>query len=403
MDNYKSSIRHELLFTKYPRSSIKYYTKTWDDIAELLEDSNDFGGQLNSNYKQYGALLSSVADMDTIQKISTIYEAIKSQYTWNEYLGHYTDAGIKKMIKSGFGNIVEINLLLVNLLREAGLDAHPMVSRESQSGFLNISNPSITQLNYVTAIVKVSGKYIYLDASDKNLPMNTLPSRALNMKGVIINGEKGVEMWMKNPNKGKENRIYSLSIDDNSLSGIYKQTIKNYTAYATKKRYVTESDFISSLDTENKVFSSCTVENYNNLSDIKVVSDVKADGFVQQVDGKIFVDLQMFDGDVINPFKSDTRGFSIFFENAYSNVDMLKLRIPEGYTVESIPDNLNISSADKLFSVMVNFSVVNGEIAMTKKMKLIETIISPTYYEALKTIYDQLEAKLKEKIVLAKI
>lgn len=403
MDNYKSSIKHELLSTKYPRSPIKYYTKTWDDIAELLEDSNNFGGQLNNNYREYNKFIDSVAELDTLQKIQKIFQAIKSQYTWNGYLGHYTDDGIKKMIKSGSGNIVEINLLLVNLLRKAGLEAHPMVSRESQSGFLNITNPSISQLNYVTGIVKVNGKYIYLDASEKNLAIDALPKRALNMKGIIINGKKGTETWMENPNIGKENRIYSLSIDGKSLKGIYKQTIKNYAAYITRKSHIEESDFISSLDTENNFFTNVTVENYDNLSDIKVVSDVRADGFIQQIDGKIFVDLQISDAGFVNPFKSETRGFSIFFDNIFSNVDMLKIKIPEGYKIENIPESLNIATPDKLFTIMVNFSVVNGEIAMTKKTKLSEAIINPSYYEALQMVYNQLEAKMKEKIVLAKI
>lgn len=403
MDNFKSSIRHELLYTKYPRSSIKYYTKTWDDIAELLENNNGFGGQLNANYRQYNKLIASVADMDTIQKIQTIYQAIKDQYTWDGYLSHYSNDGIKSMIKSGTGNIVEINLLLVNLLRKAGLDAFPMVSRESESGYLNISNPSISQLNYVVGVVKIKGKYVYLDASDKDLAINTLPKRALNIKGIIINGKKGTETRMSNPNSGKENRIYSLSVDGETLTGAYKQTLKAYTAYQARKEFGVESDFITSLETEKKKITNCKVENFNSQSDIKVTGDIQAEGFVQYLEEKILIDLQIFDEDFTNPFKAESRTFPIFFDNVYSNVDMLKIKIPEGYEIESIPEKLNIATPDKLLTVMINFSVVNGEIAMTKITKLSETIISPSYYEAVKTVYDQLESKMKEKIVLAKI
>jgi hypothetical protein len=402
MDNYKSSIRHELLYTKYPRAIIKYYTKTWNDIAKLLDENNSFGGQLNSNYKQFNDLIDSVNDMESNQKIQTIYQSVQDQFTWNEYLGHYTDDGIKSMIESGKGNVVEINLLLVNLLRKAGLNAHPMVSRESSTGFLNFSNPSISQLNYVTAVIENEGNYIYLDASDKKLMINTLPKRALNIKGIIINEETGVETELMNPNKGKENRIYSLSIDGESLSGIYKQTIKGYAAYVTRNLYGVESDFISSLDTETKTFTNCIVENYDSRSGIKVTSDIKADGLVQYIDDKIFVDLEICDENFTNPFKQESRDFALFFDNTYSNVDMIKIKIPEGYTVESIPKKLNIATPDKLITVMINFSEVNGEIAMTKKSTLSETIISPKYYQAVKMIYNQVESKMKEKIVFAK-
>ena len=403
MDNYKSSIRHELLYTKYPRASITYYTKTWDDIAKLLDDNNGFGGQLNSNYKQFNDLIDSVADMKTNQKIRTIYQSVQNQFTWNEYLGHYADDGIKSMIKSGTGNIAEINLLLVNLLRKAGLNAHPMVSRESSTGFLNIANPSISQLNYVTAVIENEGDYIYLDASDKRLTINTLPNRALNLKGIIINEETGVETQLMNPNRGKENRIYSLSIDGESLSGVYKQTIKDYAAYTTRNTYEVESDFRSSLDTETKAFTNCIIENYDSRSGIKVTSDIRADGFVQYIDEKYFIDLDICEENFTNPFKVESRDFALFYDYTYSNVDMIKIKIPEGYKVESIPERLNIATPDKLLTVMINFSEVNGEIAMTKKSKLSQAIVSPSYYQAVKMVYDQVEAKMKEKIVLAKL
>ncbi|MFT6335734.1 MAG: transglutaminase-like putative cysteine protease [Halioglobus sp.] len=403
MDNYKSSIRHELLYTKYPRAIIKYYTKTWDDIAKLLDDNNSFGGQLNSDYKQFNDLIDSVVDMETNQKIQTIYQSVQDQFTWNGYLGHYSDDGIKSMIKSGTGNIVDINLLLVNLLRKAGFTARPMVSRESSTGFLNVTNPSISQLNYVIAVIENEGNYIYLDASNKKLTINTLPKRALNLKGIIINEETGIETQMMNPNMGKENRIYSVSVDGQSLSGVYKQTINGYAAYTTRIAYGAESDFISSLATENKTFSNCTVENYDNQSDIKVTSDIKADGFILDIDEKIFLDLQIFEEGFTNPFKEESRDFSLFFDNIYSNVDMLKIKIPEGYVVESIPENLNITTPDKLITVMINFSEVNGEIAMTKISKLSQSIIEPKYYQAVKIVFDQVESKMKEKIVLAKL
>ena len=113
--------------------------------------------------------------------------------------------------------------------------------------------------------------------------------------------------------------------------------------------------------------------------------------------------LKLFDENFTNPFKAGNRDFSLFFDNTFSNVNMLKIKIPEGYTVESIPEKLNIATPDKLMTVMINFSVVNGEVAMTKITKLSQDIINPSYYDAIKSVYDQLEAKMKEKIVLTKL
>lgn len=404
MDNYKSSITHELLFTNFPRSPIKYYSKTWDDIAELLDDSKNFGAQINSKYKQYDALLEEVSDMELTKKLLTIYTTIRDKYTWNGYLAATTNSGIKDLIKSGTGNIAEINLLLVNLLQKAGLKASPMVSRSRSSGFLNISNPTYSQLNYVMAVVENDGKYIYLDATDKNLNIHTLPQRALNLRGILINGKKGTEVTLSNPNKGKENRIYTLYIEDEILMGTCKHTIAGYDAYYTRSKHKSQTDFAASLNSEKRTFSNTSIENFSKKQEvIKVESEVSAEGFIQFVEDKIFVDIQICDDVFINPFKEEKRNFALFYNNSYSNVDMIKFKIPEGYEVKSIPENLNIAIPEKLITVRINFSEVQGEVVMTKKVKLTQSIISPEYYSAVKMVYDQVEAKMKEKIVFAKL
>jgi hypothetical protein len=404
MDNYRSSIGHELLYTNFPRSSIKYYTKTWDDIAELLNDSKNFGSQINAKYKQHNELIEQVSNMGPNQKIETIYNSIRDQYTWNGYFAATTNDGIKDLIKSGTGNTAEINLLLVNLLQKAGINALPMVSRSRSSGFLNISNPTFSQLNYVMVAIENEGSYIYLDATDKNLTVNTIPRRALNLKGILINGKKGTEISMQNPNNGKENRIYTLSIEDQNLKGVYQQTLGAYFAFSTRSIYDTETDLRESLNSEQRSFSNIMVENYSNKNeDIKVKSEIIATGFVQNVEDKIFIDLQICDDEFINPFKAEERNFAIFYNSTYTNVDMFKLKIPEGYKIESIPENLNIATPEKLITVRINFIELSGEVVMTKKTKLAQTIISPEYYHAVKMVYDQVEAKMKEKIVLAKL
>jgi len=336
MDNYRSSIRHELLFTNFPNSPIKYYTKDWNDIATMLNKSDAFGKELTRKVKQYNDLLDSVKDMDDPGKIGTIYSTVQRDFTWDGYLGSSTSSGIKKLLDKGTGNIAEINLLLVNLLQRAGINAKPRVSRSSSSGFLNTINPSISQLNYVIAVVEIDGKYLYLDASDSNLTFNTLPKRALNLKGITIDGETGVESKIVNPNRGKINNIYTLNIDDESMKGSYSHTVDGYYAYVTRANHKSGETYMKEMDTEKKKYSNISVENYSDRSKkIKIKSDVTTEGCIQYVEDKIFVDINIADDKFENPFKADVRQFALFFESAFSNIDMLKIKIPEGYEVEN--------------------------------------------------------------------
>ena len=47
IDNYSSSILHELSMTKYPNSPTKSYSSDWESVVKTIYDNEDFGGQLN--------------------------------------------------------------------------------------------------------------------------------------------------------------------------------------------------------------------------------------------------------------------------------------------------------------------------------------------------------------------
>lgn len=62
MDSYRSSIVFELIYTKFPSSTVEYYSSSWNSIAENLQDNPRFGSKLNSKVKSTNALLESVAN-----------------------------------------------------------------------------------------------------------------------------------------------------------------------------------------------------------------------------------------------------------------------------------------------------------------------------------------------------
>ncbi len=47
IDNYKSSIYHELSQKRLPQSVAEFYSTTWEDVTKKIYESDDFGPQLN--------------------------------------------------------------------------------------------------------------------------------------------------------------------------------------------------------------------------------------------------------------------------------------------------------------------------------------------------------------------
>ncbi len=404
MENFKSSIQLELLFTKFPNAGIKYYTKTWNDIASQLDNSKSFGDQLRKKYKKMDELLNEVADMDEESKIATIFSNIQKQFTWNSYNNAKTNKGIKNLIEEGTGNAAEINLLLVNVLQRAGIQAFPMVYKTRNAGYLNITNPTIAELNYLVAVIIQDEGVMYLDATDKNLGTDMLPSRALNLKGVVVMEKQGQEIPINNHNKGSKNEVFTLAIDGENLIGTYQQSTKGYEAYNARKKYKSSEEFVAHLQNDNIAISNAEVKDYNVVNKrISVKSDIKLSGHTQEIDDKIFIDLMVGQKKFKSPFKSQERNFPLFFDSKLSETKIIKIGIPEGYQVESLPEMLNIASPEMYVKYLIKSEIVGSVIVITLRNSINKTIIAPDYYQSVKSVFDGVEAKSKEKIVLAKI
>ena len=404
MDNFKSSIKLELLFTKFPQSGIKYYTKTWNDIAKSLSSNDGFGDQLKKNHKAIKELLKQVESMPDNEKIGTIYHTIQQNYTWNGNSSASSELGIKKLLEDGVGNSADLNLLLVNVLQKAGINAFPLVYKRRYSGYLNITNSTIADLNYVIAIIPVEDGIVYLDATDDKLTVDMLPARALNLRAVVVMGEEGQEIPLHNHNKGSKNQVYELNYSDTGLSGSYRQMVKGYHAYNARSNYSTSEEYINHLQKENIKLSNTEIKEYSNITkSISLSSDIELNGYTQEIDGKIFIDLMVGQDKFKNYFEADERNFAIFLDSKSSQTNLIKIKIPEGYQIESMPETLNISTPEGLIKYQIDSKIMGEEIVITIRSSFNKTIINPEYYESVKLLFEQVEAKSKEKIVLTKV
>ena len=124
------------------------------------------------------------------EKAGKILKFVQSTYTWDGNVGLFTGDGIKSLIDSKIGNSAEINLYLIMLMREAGLNVSPMIMNTVNRGILNIAFPTIGAPNYVVACLEDNGNYYLYDATSKFSLPNLLPPRAYNYNAILLKDKK---------------------------------------------------------------------------------------------------------------------------------------------------------------------------------------------------------------------
>ncbi len=409
LDNYTSSILHELSMTKYPNSPTKSYSSDWESVVKTIYDNEDFGGQLNkANFYEddLNALLKEATTSE--DKIITIFSYIKNRLNWNGYVGYYSDKGVKKAYQEKTGNTADINLLLVSMLNYAKLNANPILLSTRSNGIPIF--PSRNGFNYVIAGVELSnGSVVLLDATNKNAVPNIIPENALNWFGRLVRKNGTSEMVDLYPKKVSLETISILAElkSDGSISGKQRKQLTDYNAFRFRSRHANRNhdDYVQELEKEHN-FSA--VENYevtntNDLSKpIVETYSFSSNSMTDIIDSKIYITPMLFHQMDVNPFKAEERAYPIDFNFPTKDTYNFSIKIPEGYVVESKPETLNLNMNQNMVSFRYSVSENLGTIQLSCVIEVNSPIIESDYYPHLKELFNQIVLKQNEKIVLVK-
>lgn len=408
INNYRASVKYELSFTKFPNSTVNYYSTTWPDVIKTIYKSPNFGAELEktSYFKSdIDALLASATTTEA--KAGLIFNYVKSKVKWNGYYGKYTRDGVKKAYKQRTGNVAEINLMLTAMLRYAGLNANPVLVSTRNNGVPMF--PTREGYNYVISAIELENNVILLDATSKFSSPNVLPYRTLNWQGRIVRKRGSTALINLYPNKNAAStNTMMVNIDaDGSINGQIRTALTNHKALKFRTSYVQKDKEQYLQNLENKYngieISDFKVKNELDLSKAIVTSyKFLAEDQCDVIGNKMYVSPLFFFTTAENPFKLKTREFPVDFGYPTITKYSVNISIPNGYVVESLPKPIAIALADGLGTFSYKAIAANNTIQVTVKYTINNSTIPAQYYQGLKAYFNTIVEKENETIILSK-
>ncbi len=408
INNYRSSVKYELSYTKFPRSATEYYSTTWEDVVKRIYKSSSFGEELEKTgyfEKDIDALIGAVSN--PAERANLIFNFVKSQVKWNGYYGIYAD-DVKKAYKNHVGGSGDINLMLTAMLRYAGLNANPVLVSTRSHGIPLF--PTREGFNYVVTWLRLpDDSVMLLDATDTYSVPNVLPFRALNWQGRIVAKNSGSGLIDLYPTtKSKNAMTMMVKIDEEgTLEGSYRSVKTNHKALSFRNKYngADKDAYLEKL--ENK-YGGIEVSDYQVKNDKDLSKPiVESYKFIKESQADIIGDKMYFSPLFYlktneNPFKLEKREFPVDFGYPSTTSYKLIINIPEGYKIESLPEATAIGLPENMgtFQYKVVGNAKTIQVLVTSKLN--QSIISPLYYEALKEYFNKLLQKETEQIVLTK-
>ncbi len=409
IDNYRAGVNFEIVSLQIPGRAYQNYAQTWENVVETVYKSDAFGTELKrSKYFEDDLDAALAGVVDNKKKIQTVLSFVKKKVKWNKKRGVGTDEGVKKAYKDGTGNTADINLMLVAMLKHAGLDAYPIMLSTRDNGISLF--PTLDGFNYVIAGIKNGDSYEHIDATESFSSTNVLPMRALNWLGRVVAKDGSSDMVDLMPQKKSiETSMLDVSLtDDGSIEGVSKQRFSNYYAMLLRKRFAdnTEDKYLEELEKnyDGVEISNFQISNQNDTAKPLGQSfDIVKEDCIEETSSKLYFSPLFYLATDESPFKSKKREFPVDFGYPWEDRFIVKIAVPEGYKIENLPENTVFALPNKMGNFKYNISEKGGAIQLSSSITFNKSLIGNEYYEALQEFYRQVIEKQSEKVVLSKI
>lgn len=408
LENHRIKIENELSAVSFTDIPTKKYSETWFDVAVNITQDNRFKNEIQSKGYFENNIKAYLNDtLSQMSKTKIIFNYVKNRIKWDGNYGYYPKSGVVNAYNSRTGNVADVNMNLIIMLRNAGINAYPVLLSTRSNG--KHVFPSRDGFNYIIAKATVDGKDILMDATDANAAINILPLRCLNGSGRSISSAGYTEEVRLDPIILSKSITY-VQADlkaNGTLTGKIRNTKSDYFAYLFRDQYlnIDRNLYVEKLESDfkNSEIKEYTIENEEDFDKTIIETFSFLNSSVCDLTGnKIIFNPFDFLTKSDNPFKAETRTMPIDFIFPREYKYFITITIPEGYEVESLPKSTSVTLLNN--EVILNFNLANdsNKITMSTVLGINKSSFDSMYYKDLKNIFKIYVEKQSEFIILKK-
>lgn len=411
MDDYRNRIVFQLSEYMTSYGSMKKYATTWSELSNELAEGSYFGKLTQKNINGAEELIKAARSTENeYMRMMLIYNFIRKGFNWNGRYNAFAVDGLRKVWEDKIGHSAELNLLLINLLKEAKLETYPLLVSHRHYGIVDASYPFENQFNNVLAKVIANGTTYYLDATDPVTPPNYIPYYYLNTKGFTVQKNATAPTLLEDTIHLKKDLIGIKSeIDSNGkIKGDLSCRSFDYSKIdrLDDLREMNDEKFIAhhfSNEVTDLKIDSIRIEN-------KAVDSIPLAQYFQfrtqaiENGDYLIVDMNQFFGFKLNPFVAENRFTNMHFGTKVNSQLTHIIIIPENFKTEELPKSINLVMPDKSlsFSRSVNYDQHSRKVAIRFKLEINQAIFGPEKYPSVSMFFKKMVDLLNEPLVLRK-
>jgi hypothetical protein len=411
--DYRHRIRLQITqFNENNKTGPNKYKHEWISLAV------DFESVLDRIYEYYRPtptihkiikplkeqITASTSDLD---KLKILYDYTQNTVEWNEEYARFLTRTIEDTYKEKEGTSADINLFLFRLLKHYGMEVHPIIVSSRKNGRIHKEYPFIEQFDHLILQVKVFDKYLIIDASDKTYPYDLLPEKSLSEEGFLMNKNKSTFILLTMDKAEHQQLVEATITPSGSIQGKMRTIYTNYAAHDIRKVYEeiglekyktnyfkASSDFqIFSLEMKN--LEDKNQELVENI-------DFEINDVTQSTGNLIYCNSLLGIDAIDHPFTAQNRHLPIEIPYPSLKKNIIKITIPENYSVESLPEEVQIDLPQSGGQYTFNVTQKDNIIAITSTLYVKRLHFSVAEYKEIQDFFNKIVVAESSQIVLKK-
>ncbi len=375
---------------------------SWPKLVEDVLNSESFTPYSQGRFALARKILQALplSGLKPRQQVEQIYNKVRNHFTWNKYYGVYPMEKLKASWKTQKNNGAGINLWLVTLLKNAGMEAFPVLISTKAHGKILQKYPLLSKFNHLIASVKIGEKYYLMDAKQKQYPYQLLPIADLNDLGLILDAQS--PGWVPLVSTEATHTKVFATLDVAKGQASVNVSLQGQEAYAFRKSPNAKNIVEAKVSLGNEELPLAKVFT-KNLKDIHQPVQIEAkygEEEAPDLGNIVYIKPVLWSRYLENPFKSPKRFYPIDVNFPREDTYLLNITLPKGYKVESVPKNVNSATADGSIRFLYQTKVFGNQLQVMGKVQFLKATIHHRHYGAVRELYSQIVEKYQEMIVL---
>lgn len=405
--SYGQRVTMELRSVEIPGQWYKNYSASWEDVDQRLLDNEEFGGRLGKNPLKDEMQAAGVADIaDVKERAMAIYRLLKEHVKWNEKYTLYGESA-SKVLKERTGSNASINFILINMLRDAGIEAYPVVMRSRDRGFLTVTRASSKELNTFVVALKLGDSYSFLDGSVEDGWLDILPDRLLVDRARVVGKDRPGE-WvdLTGLSEAKTQSVVVAQLQpDGSMTADVQSRMTGSEAASLRHDFRLATDsatYVSELAQElNCEIESMELTGHHGLG-LNVSRKMHVSKQYDASGDMIYLNPWVLNVLTENPLTEEKRILPVEFPYVSTESLNTQVTLPDGYVVEELPQPLSVKSEDGALSCLIASACADGVLSSRCQLQVSKIFFSPNEYAVVKNFLDEVYKRLQDVIVIKK-